>query len=156
MVNAITRIQSHATQIITGAIRTTAGATVDVEAHLLPASQHLDQTAIEATMRIRTTPLFAEMTPSENINTAQSPLDWSLSILESKYRTQLDRLEKRQGHIVPPWWTTLFTRIAESPEGAVKEHDATPSATRSLQMNVHKSPHGRLPETPMELSFMHC
>ncbi|OBT42250.1 hypothetical protein VE00_07769 [Pseudogymnoascus sp. WSF 3629] len=53
-------------------------------------------------MRIRTTPLYEEMAPSENNNSAQSPLDQFSSILKSKYNIQLDRLEKRQRHIVPP------------------------------------------------------
>ncbi|KFY90895.1 hypothetical protein V500_04894 [Pseudogymnoascus sp. VKM F-4518 (FW-2643)] len=75
-------------------------------------------------MRIRTTPLYEEMAPSENNNSAQSPLDQFSSILESKYNIQLDQLEKRQQHIVPPWWTPPFTRIDETPEAAVKHHDA--------------------------------
>src|SRR4051812_6005383 len=80
-------------------------------------------------MRIRTTPLFAEMVPSENGNTNQSRLNRSSSILESKYDIQLDRIERRQPHIVPPWWTPPVTRIAESSEVAVKEHDATEPTT---------------------------
>jgi hypothetical protein len=75
-------------------------------------------------MRIQTTPLYKEIAHGEN-STAQIPLDRLSSILESKYKIDLYRLEKRQQHIVPPWWTPPFTRIAESPEIATKEHNAT-------------------------------
>ncbi|CRG91086.1 hypothetical protein PISL3812_08134 [Talaromyces islandicus] len=33
------------------------------------------------------------------------------------------------GNIVPPWWTPPYIRIAESPEAAVKEHNATEPTT---------------------------
>ena len=102
---------------------------MEVEAHLLPPMQQLEQTALETIMRMRTSPLHTEMASSESNNTAQSPLDRLSSILESKYSIQLDRLEKRQPHVVPPWWTPPFTRIAESPEVAVREHDTTEPAT---------------------------
>jgi ribonuclease HI len=125
MVTAFSRIQRRAAQIITGAFRTTAGPAVEVEAHLLPALQQLEQTALEATMRIRTTPLYEEMAPSEDNNLVQSPLNQFSSILKSKYNIQLERLEKRQQHVVPPWWIPPFTGIEESPEEAVKQHDAT-------------------------------
>jgi hypothetical protein len=100
IVTAISRIQRRAAQIITGAFRTTAGAAIDIEAHLLPPLQQLEQTALEATMRIRTTPLYLQM-GSEN-NTIQSPLNQFSNILKSKHNIQLDRLEKRQPQVIPP------------------------------------------------------
>jgi hypothetical protein len=33
---------------------------------------------------------------------------------------------------VPPWWTLPFTCIAESPEDAIKQHDATKTGTLSI------------------------
>jgi ribonuclease HI len=128
MLNTITRIQRRAAQIITGAFRTTAGAAVDVEAHLLPTLQQLEQTALEATMRIRTTPLHAEMTISENNNNNdQSPLNQFSKILADKYNIQLDQLEKRQQHVVPPWWRPPSTYIDTSADAAIRQHDAIDS-----------------------------
>jgi hypothetical protein len=80
MVNAITRIQRRITQIITRAFRTTAAAALNVEAHLLSPQQQLEQTALEAVMRIRTTLLYGKMT-SENNN--KSPLNQLSSVLKS-------------------------------------------------------------------------
>jgi ribonuclease HI len=66
-----------------------------------------------------------------------SPLDQFSSILENKCNIQLDRLEKRQPHIVPPWWIPPFTRIAESPEVAVNEHNATELATLCVYTDIN-------------------
>jgi hypothetical protein len=66
---------------------------------------------------------------------AQSPLNRFLSGLENKRNIQLDRLEKRQQHIVPPWWIPPFTCIAESAETAIKQHDATEPGTLCIYTN---------------------
>jgi ribonuclease HI len=129
MTTAIARIQRRAGQIITGAFRTTAAAAVDVEAHLLPVQQQLEQTATEATIRIRTTPLYEEMSGNRDDSDIQTPLNQLSNILQNKYNIRLDKLEKRQQHIVPPWWTPPPISIAKSREDALKEHDATNPGT---------------------------
>jgi hypothetical protein len=58
-----------------------------------------------------------------------------LSILEQKYKVQLNQLKKRVPHVVPPWWTPLVVRINESAEDAIREHDATELGTVCIYTN---------------------
>ncbi|KAF2184787.1 hypothetical protein K469DRAFT_727021 [Zopfia rhizophila CBS 207.26] len=117
IIATITQIQKRAAQIITRAFKTTTRATIDVEAYLLPALQQLEQTSLEATIRIRTTPLYEEIIRPKNNNMAQSPLNRFLSILESKFNIHLDRLEKRQQH------------------DAIRQHNATEIGTLCIYTN---------------------
>jgi ribonuclease HI len=130
MVTTVGKIQRRAAQIITGAFRTTAGSAVDVEARLLPVRQQLEQTALEAAVRIRTSPVFEDMATMEA--RVQSPLNQLSKVLESKYKVQLDRIEKRLPHVVPPWWIPPFVRISESAEAAILEHDVTEPGTMRI------------------------
>jgi hypothetical protein len=57
-------------------------------------------------MCIRTTPLFDEMAGPQNIPKLSSPLDQLSDILRKKHKVDLDKLKKRQQHVVPPWWRT--------------------------------------------------
>ncbi|KAM3553827.1 hypothetical protein MY1884_006459 [Beauveria asiatica] len=116
MISAIQNVQRRAAQIITGAFRTTAGSAVDVEAHLLPVLQQLEQTAVEITIRIRTTPLFNDIA--------------MIKRSQGSGRHHQDAL-----HVVPPWWTPPFVHIAKTAAEVVKEYDAMESGTIRLYTN---------------------
>ena len=138
IVKVCQQIQRRAGQIITGAFRTTAGSAMDVEAHLLPVQQQLEQTTLETALRIRTTSIYEDMSaPHINVATrgrgrrtdGRSPLNGLSDILESEYNIALNRLEKRIAHIVPPWWIPPAVLISESSEHAMEEHDKVESGT---------------------------
>lgn len=132
MMSAINKIQRRAAKTITESFRTTVGPAVEVEAHLLPVQQQLEQTALEATMRIRTSSCYNNMAAPEESSQgrhALSPLARFSSTLERKYKVQLDRLDKRLPHVVPPWWSPPLICINGSAEGAINEHDATEPGT---------------------------
>jgi len=138
IVKVVQQIQRRAGQIITGAFKTTAGSAVDVEAHLLPVQQQLEQTALETALRIRTTSLYDDMSIPHGDTEAvsrrhgtddRSPLNKLSDILESEYKVPLERLEKRVAQIVPPWWTPPTVLIHKSPEQAIGEHDKVSAGT---------------------------
>lgn len=142
MISTIRRVQRRAAQIITGVFRTIAGTAVDIEAHLLPVIQQLQQTAIETTMRIRTTPLFEEMAIIENSQAQQyprkdviSPINRFSTILKDKFDMDLSHLKKRQPHIVSPWWKPPKTRVAKSAAEAIEEHNKVEPGTIRIYTN---------------------
>jgi hypothetical protein len=149
MIRTIQRIQRRAAQIIPGGFRTTAGAAVDVGFHLPPVQLQLEQNAVEATMGIRTTPLYDDMASTEagrdepgrplQRRSEQSAFDRLSRILETKHGVRLELLEKRIPHVVPPWWTPPFTHINESAEEAVKGHD-TRNTTHLHRWELHQRP----------------
>jgi hypothetical protein len=85
---------------------------VDVEAHLLPLQQQLEQTALEATLRIRTSLLYDDMATSDGNNGApgqtrrqrneQSHLPRFWGILERKY--WLLKLSPDISHTIAASW----------------------------------------------------
>jgi hypothetical protein len=93
-------MQRRAAQIVTGTFRTTAGDAVDIEAHLRPPAQQLEQTALESTCASGQAPLYEDMASSRGNSKDPSPLDQFSTILENKYYIQLERMEKRQPHVV--------------------------------------------------------
>ncbi|KAJ5910737.1 uncharacterized protein N7473_000040 [Penicillium subrubescens] len=105
MIRTIQRIQRRAAQIIPGGFRTTAGAAVDVGFHLPPVQLQLEQNAVEATMGIRTTPLYDDMASTEagrdepgrplQRRSEQSAFDRLSRILETKHGVRLELLEKQ-------------------------------------------------------------
>ena len=102
MVNAFNRIQRKGGQIITGAFKTTAGAAVEIEAHLLPVTLQIKQTALETAIRIRTSPLYQEMIPIEGNHRNKGPLDLLYNTLQTRYNINPDSLENRRQFTVPP------------------------------------------------------
>lgn len=60
---------------------------------------------------------------------AVSPLNRSSTILEYNIGIQLNQLEKRQPHVVPPWWTPPNVHIAKMAAEAIGGHNAMESGT---------------------------
>jgi hypothetical protein len=130
MINTMGKIQRRAAQIITKAFWTTAGSAIDIEAHLLPVQQQLEQMALETAICIRTSPVFENMAMVEA--RVQSPFNQLSKILESKYKIQLDKIEKRLQHIISPWWIPPFICISPTNEAAIMEHKMIATSTDTL------------------------
>lgn len=58
-----------------------------------------------------------------------SPINRFSTILKDKFVVDLSRLEKRQPHIVLPWWKPPKTRIAKLAVEAIEEHDKVEPST---------------------------
>lgn len=124
-------LQAKAARIIGGAYKSTSGAAMDVELHILPVEHQIWKANVETIGRMLSA---VELPGVANIRSGASHGNLGKP---TRYLSPLKhihmRLCKRRGnsvynqesippYLVPPWWSGLEIRVATSPERAKAEH----------------------------------
>ena len=122
-VRQLAPIQRRAAQIITGAFRTTATSAVEIEAHLLPLDQLMEQMSLHAALRLAINRTHCSVQVNEDWRGARMPpLTLHTKLLKKRYGIGPGTLEYRIPYLVTPWWQPPKVYIDNTPEDGIAQH----------------------------------
>ena len=129
-VKVMNAIQRRGAKAVAGAFKSAAGAALDVELHLLPMVQRMEQLIGQALVRLASSPTYKEILSIRGDSEAGKMLALTSPFcrLEKRYRQQ-GRLpvnaiiETREAYLVAPWWEPPTVRIQRDKEAAIAAHD---------------------------------
>lgn len=121
-------LQREALVTVTGGIKTTAGAAMAMEMHVLPIEQQLLQLNHMAYLRLKANPLTkgygVATSDTKRKSQWRSPLTRLTIEHQHHYRLQ-PTLEEIRPYVVPPWWRPVSIAIAKDTEAGQTHHDRT-------------------------------
>ena len=122
-VRQLAPIQRRAAQIITGAFRTTATSAVEIEAHLLPLDQLMEQMSLHTALRLTINRTHCSVQVTEDWRGARMPpLTLHTKLLKKRYDIDPGTLENRIPYLVTPWWQPPEVYINNTPEDGIAQH----------------------------------